>query len=122
MHVLGDRGTPIRVEFGNEIAIRLILGCLRHITGRLDIEFQPLFVESDQHYYRVFVRILNRPDQEENIGFLFHCKKCGNRGVYIEKDSKCQVCDEKLQFAGPLWIGKLFEKEFYKKWKRMFKI
>ena len=110
-------GTPIRVEFGNEIAIRLILGCLRHITGRLDIEFQPLFIESDQHYYRVFVRVLNRPDQSENMGFLFHCKKCGNRGTVLEKVPKCQVCDEKLQFAGPLWIGKLFEKEFLEKMK-----
>ena len=108
-------GTPIRVEFGNEIAIRLILGCLRHITGRLDIEFQPLFAESDQHYYRVFVRILNRPDQTENIGFLFHCKECGNRGTAQNRDFTCQVCNNKLEFAGPLWIGQLFEKEFLEK-------
>ncbi|MDX1533522.1 MAG: tRNA (guanine-N1)-methyltransferase [Nitrosopumilaceae archaeon] len=105
-------GVPIRVEFGNEIAIRLILGCLRHITGRLDIEFQPLFVESDQHYYRIFVRVLNRPDQEENLGYVFHCKNCSNRGTSLEKNSKCSICDQKLQFAGPLWIGRLFEREF----------
>ena len=105
-------GVPIRVEFGNEIAIRLILGCLRHVTGRLDIEFQPLFVESDQHYYRVFVRVLNRPDQEENIGYIYQCKNCKNRGISLENNFKCKICDEKLQFAGPLWIGKLFDKEF----------
>ena len=105
-------GTTIRVEFGNEIAIRLILGCLRHVSARLDIEFQPLFVESDQHYYRMFVRILNRPDQGDNIGYIFHCKNCRNRGTRIEKDAKCGVCNEELSFAGPLWIGNLFEKKF----------
>jgi len=105
-------GIPIRTEFGNEIAIRLILGSLRHVSARLDIEFQPLFVESDQHYYRIFVRILNRPDQEDNIGYIFHCKNCGNRGSVIEKEGKCTLCNEKLSFAGPLWIGDLFEKKF----------
>ena len=105
-------GTAIRVEFGNEIAIRLILGCLRHVSARLDIEFQPLFVESDQHYYRIFVRILNRPDQRDNIGYIFYCKNCGNRGTETEKNVKCSVCNEKLSFAGPLWIGSLFEKKF----------
>jgi len=105
-------GTPIRTEFGNEIAIRLILGSLRHVSARLDIEIQPLFVESDQHYYRIFVRILNRPDQEDNIGYIFHCKNCGNRGSVIEKEEKCTLCNEKLSFAGPLWIRNLFEKKF----------
>jgi len=105
-------GISTRTEFGNEIAIRLILGGLRHVSARLDIEFQPLFVESDQHYYRIFVRILNRPDQEDNIGYIFHCKNCGNRGSVIEKEIKCTICNEKLSFAGPLWIGNLFEKKF----------
>ena len=105
-------GIPIRVEFGNEIAIRLILGCLRHVTGRLDIEFQPQYVESDQHYYRVFVKVLNRPDQEENLGYIYQCKNCKNRGTSIENNFKCKNCNEELQFAGPLWIGKLFDSEF----------
>lgn len=105
-------GIPIRVVFGNEVAIRLILGCLRHITGRLDIEFHPLFVESDQHYYRIFVKVLNRPDQDENLGYVFHCKKCGNRGTVLENNSECNVCKQKLEFAGPLWVGKLFDVKF----------
>lgn len=104
-------GTPIRTEFGNEIAIRLVLGCLRHIADRLDMEIQPLFVESDQHYYRAFVRVLNRNCQDANTGFLYHCKKCGDRGTAAKADSVCR-CNNRLEFAGPLWTGQLFEKQF----------
>ena len=39
-------GIPIRTEYGNEIAIRLILGCLRMVAGRLGLEIIPLYVES----------------------------------------------------------------------------
>ena len=107
-------GITIRVEYGNEIAIRLILGCLRMITGRLGVKMMPLFVESDMHYYRTFVRILNRPDQDENIGYILHCNNCGNRKISLEQIFNCELCESKNDIAGPLWIGKIFEKEFVK--------
>lgn len=105
-------GIPIRVKYGNEIAIRLILGCLRTVTGRLGVEMLPLFVVSDMHYYRTYVKILNRPDQEENVGYIVHCKNCGNRKTSLEQIQKCELCQSENKIAGPLWIGKIFEKEF----------
>ena len=57
------------------MAIRLILGSLRSVAARLGIEIIPMFVESEMHYYRTYVKILNRIDQEENIGYIIHCKK-----------------------------------------------
>ena len=57
-------GIPIKTHYSNEIALRLVLGCVRSITARLDIEMNPLFVESDMHYYRVYLKILNRPENE----------------------------------------------------------
>ncbi len=105
-------GTSIRAEFGNEVAIRLVLGCLRHITARLDVKFEPVFVESDQHYYRIFARIHGRPDTEENMGHVFYCPSCGNRGTTPYKGGACQVCGGEQEFAGPLWTGRLFEEGF----------
>ena len=63
-------GTPIKTEFSNEIAIRLILGCVSFVAGRLDISFQPLFVDHDMHYYRTYMKILNTPEKEESIGYI----------------------------------------------------
>jgi len=107
-------GLPQKTEYSNEIAIRLILGCIRIIAARLHIEMIPLFVESDLHYYRTYVRILNRPDQSENIGYILHCKKCNNRRLIKEQKNSCDICDSKIDLAGPLWIGQLFDKEYVK--------
>ena len=105
-------GIPVRAEYGNEIAIRLILGCLRGVAGRLGVKVIPLFVESEMHYYRIYVKVLNRPDQEENIGYILHCKNCGHREISLEYEQECNLCNQKISIAGPLWIGKIFDREF----------
>ncbi|MCV0392775.1 MAG: tRNA (guanine-N1)-methyltransferase [Nitrosopumilus sp.] len=108
-------GIPVRAEYGNEIAIRLILGCLRVVAARLGVTIIPLFVESDMHYYRTFVKILNRPDQQNNLGYIVHCKNCRHRKISLETQQTCELCKLKINLAGPLWIGKIFEKDFIQK-------
>lgn len=105
-------GVSVRTEFSNEIAVRLMLGCLRQVAARMGMKFEPLAVESDQHYYRFFVRILSRRDVARNMGFVCYCGSCGERGVSAESRSECGNCGQSAQLAGPLWIGPLFEKEF----------
>lgn len=105
-------GIPIRTEYGNEIAIRLILGCLRMVAGRLGVEIIPLYVESNMHYYRTYVRVHKRPDQKENLGYVNQCKNCGHRTMSTEKIHQCEMCNSLNKVAGPLWIGKIFDKEF----------
>ena len=97
-------GIPVRVEYGNEIAIRLILGSLRIVAARLGVKIIPMFVESEMHYYRTYVKILNRIDQEENIGYIIHCKNCGHRKIVLEQEHECELCKLKTSIAGPLWI------------------
>ena len=105
-------GIPVKTEYGNEIAIRLILGCLRTVAARLGVEMIPMFVESEMHYYRTYVKILNRPDQHENLGYILHCKNCGHRKITLEQEHECELCALKISIAGPLWIGSIFNKEF----------
>jgi tRNA (guanine26-N2/guanine27-N2)-dimethyltransferase len=105
-------GVPVRTEYGNEIAIRLVLGSLRAVAARLGVEIIPMFVESEMHYYRVYVKVRNRPDQQENLGYILHCKNCGHRKITLEQEQECELCKLKISIAGPLWIGKIFDKEF----------
>ncbi len=104
-------GTPVKTEFSNEIAIRLILGCVSFVAGRLDISFQPLFVDHDMHYYRTYMKILNTPEKEEKIGYIIFCRSCKDRYTEITRQNKCRKCGHETEIAGPLWIGKLFEKD-----------
>ena len=105
-------GIPIKTKFSNEIAIRLVLGCVNVIANRLDITMTPLFVDNAMHYYRAYIKILTRPDQDEKLGYILYCKHCGARNVENMIVSQCDNCNDKLQVGGPLWIGKLFDKEF----------
>ena len=105
-------GVPVRTEYGNEIAIRLVLGSLRAVAARLGVTVIPMFVESEMHYYRTYVKVLNRVDQKENLGYILHCKNCGNRKIALEQEQKCELCKSKISIAGPLWIDKIFDKEF----------
>jgi len=105
-------GVPVRTEYGNEIAIRLVLGSLRAVAARLGVEIIPMFVESEMHYYRIYVKVRNRPDQQENLGYILHCKNCGHRKITLEQEQECELCKLKISIAGPLWIGKIFDKEF----------
>ena len=108
-------GVPVKTEFSNEIAIRLILGCVNFVAGRLDISFEPLFVDHDMHYYRTYLKILNTPEQEEKIGYIIFCRNCGDRYTDVKCETKCRKCAQNTEVAGPLWIGRLFDKEFVKK-------
>ena len=108
-------GVPIKTEYSNEIAIRLILGCLEYVAGRLDVQIIPQFVQHDMHYYRAYLKILNKPGQKEQLGYIIHCKSCGSRKAVMKQEEVCDICNSKLEVAGPLWIGQLFEKEFVMK-------
>lgn len=105
-------GIPIKTTYSNEIAIRLILGMIAAVAARLELEATPIFVETNQHYYRVYMKIQHKPDTRNLIGFIQHCRRCGNRFSTIESTQHCKLCKSELQTAGPLWVGALFEKEF----------
>jgi len=105
-------GVTVRAEYGNELAIRLVLGCLRIVAGRIGVDIVPLFSESNMHYYRTYVRVLIRQDQKENMGYILHCKNCGYRKISFEQSNECELCKSKIDVAGPLWIDKIFDKQF----------
>jgi tRNA (guanine26-N2/guanine27-N2)-dimethyltransferase len=105
-------GIPVKTAYSNEISIRLILGLTISVAARLDVEATPMFVETNQHYYRVYLRILNKPDTRDQIGYIVHCKNCGNRRATSESVSSCELCSSTIELAGPLWIGKLFDRDF----------
>ena len=112
-------GIPIKTEFSNEIAIRLILGCVSFVAGRLDISFEPLFVDHDMHYYRTYLKILNTPEKDEKIGYIIFCRSCKDRHAENMQETECRNCGQKTEIAGPLWIGNLFQKEFVNKMKNI---
>lgn len=130
-------GSPMRRSgFGDEMSLRLMLGCLCTIAGRLDLSVHPLLVHSDQHYYRAYARIAGRADQSEMMGLLHLCRRCGwraadpasgrpgrrrgggrhGRAAAPSAPSSLPECPEcgapRPDSAGPLWTGPVFDAQF----------
>ena len=101
---------PMPCMFSNELGIR-ILAYRAIIEGeKICKNFMPVFCHAGKHYYRVYLK--NVPKAAGNIGFILICRKCLNFKVSEKNDDIC--CSKRMDFAGPLYIGKLFENNLIK--------
>jgi tRNA (guanine26-N2/guanine27-N2)-dimethyltransferase len=51
----------------------------------------------------------------KELGYIAHCFECLNREIFNKLSkikSSCNVCGKKFSFAGPLWLGELYDKNF----------
>lgn len=114
-------GKPLRTEYCHEIAVRLVIGCAAATAAKYEVGIIPLFSHSTDHYVRVYIALKHGADSADKslsqMGYILHCFKCFNRET-LSKDAllgygwKCSECGSKMDYAGPLWLGKLWDKEF----------
>lgn len=107
-------GVPLRTAYGAETAVRLILGCVCTIAGRLGVGMWPLYAESHMHYYRIYARMRPKPGPRQ-MGYVVHCRQCGLRRASAISDMVCESCGAATEHAGPLWTGRLFDPDFVQK-------
>ena len=113
-------GKPLRTEYCHELAVRLLAGCLASTTARHDIGVRIAFCHSTDHYIRVYAVIDYGAQKADNslkeMGFVLHCFECFHRetvpGIFTRLGRECPECHGKLSIAGPLWLGKIFDRDF----------
>ncbi|MGQ9624822.1 MAG: tRNA (guanine(10)-N(2))-dimethyltransferase [Candidatus Bathycorpusculaceae bacterium] len=113
-------GKPLRTEYCHEIAVRLLAGCLATTAAKHDIGIYLLFSHSTNHYIRVYAKTKYGAKEADetlkNMGFIIHCFNCLHRktakGLFTAFSKKCGECGSKTDFAGPLWLGKIFDRKF----------
>ncbi len=117
-------GTSLRTEYCHEIAVRLLAGCLAMMAAKHEIGIKILLSHSTDHYIRLYSSISHgarKADESlEKMGFILHCFKCLHREAHlgmpaVGMEAKCSKCGSNLKFAGPLWLGSIFDIEFCKK-------
>lgn len=114
-------GRPINNHYANETAIRLLTSLIALTASRLELAIHPLFAHANLHYLRVYIEVSLSSSQAnkvyDNIGYLRHCFRCGNRNVVMEYDKSevCELCGNSFSLGGKLWISRLFDKNFIKK-------
>ncbi|MDI6848081.1 MAG: tRNA (guanine(10)-N(2))-dimethyltransferase, partial [Candidatus Bathyarchaeia archaeon] len=114
-------GKPLRTEYCHELAVRLLAGCLAVTAAKYDIGISILFSHSTNHYIRIYAKIAygaKKADESiKNMGYILHCFNCFHRetlktSFLMTHSGKCSQCNSKLDYAGPLWLGKIFDKNF----------
>jgi tRNA (guanine26-N2/guanine27-N2)-dimethyltransferase len=114
-------GKPLRTEYCHELAVRLLAGCLATTAAKHDIGISVVFSHSTNHYIRIYATTkygAKKADESiKNMGYILHCFNCFHRETtkehfLVEHSRKCSECNSKLDIAGPLWLGKIFDREF----------
>ena len=98
-----------------ELALRLQLAALAREAWLLGRGIEPLFSYSDGRTFRTAVRLRQRirSGEEQQLGFLARCQRCGDQAVQALLDLQgwrpCACTDGCGRWAvsGPLWIGPL---------------
>jgi tRNA (guanine26-N2/guanine27-N2)-dimethyltransferase len=113
-------GKPLRTEYCQELAVRLLAGCVATVAAKHDIGIRLLFSYCSDHYVRVYAEIgygAKKADESvKNLGYVLHCFNCLHRETardpFANCLKNCPECGHKMDYAGPLWVGKVFDKRF----------
>ncbi|MFW9987882.1 MAG: tRNA (guanine(10)-N(2))-dimethyltransferase [Candidatus Odinarchaeota archaeon] len=116
---------PLHTEYSKEIGSRILVYFISRIANVNKIGIIPLLTFYSAHFIRVFCATFKNQEKItksfKNIGYIIHCKNCGYRYSFgnniIEISNECPLCKNKknLDYAGPLWIGKLHNLNFINK-------
>jgi tRNA (guanine26-N2/guanine27-N2)-dimethyltransferase len=113
-------GKPLRTEYCHELAVRLLAGCIATLAAKHDIGIRVVFSHSTDHYIRVYARIsygAKKADKSvKNLGYVLHCFNCLHRETaknpFAKRIEKCPECGSKMDYSGPLWLERIFDKRF----------
>jgi len=113
-------GKPLRTEYCHELAVRLLVGCLAWQAAKHDVGVYPVFSYSTYNNVRAYATVgygAKQADKSiQNMGYILHCFSCFHReqqkGNAQPLKRDCPECGSKLQIAGPLWLGPLWNNKF----------
>lgn len=110
---------PIKTEFCHEVGLRILLGSIVQACIKHDFGIDVLLSYSVDHYFRAYVKLdlgAKKADSSASLlGYIFYCEKCGWRGSAFLNErivNECPNCSLEVKRAGPLWLGKIVNKEF----------
>lgn len=111
---------PLKTEYYPEMGVRILMGAVARTLAKHDKAMMPLLSYASAHYVRLLAaakKDIKAADEHlENMGFISHCFNCGARewryGLAVHLPERCPVCGHATSLAGPLWLGRLHDKDF----------
>jgi len=84
-----------------EIGIRILLGFICREAGKYDRGIKPLISYSTDHYFRVYIQVINGKSKAND----------SMKNYSIVKSNELFTSKTKIAKIGPLWVGKLQNKK-----------
>jgi tRNA (guanine26-N2/guanine27-N2)-dimethyltransferase len=123
---------PMRdVPHHAEISSRVLIGAIFRKAMEQDITIKPLFTIARRHFVKVIMERVSsidraNADRQHNIGYLMQCRACKDHFTItldeLQATRECHACkSQRIDHAGPLWIGELEDGEFCKTLELNFK-
>jgi len=116
---------PLHTNYCKEIGARILIYFISRMANINKMGIIPLLTFYSNHFIRVFaITIKEQSSISKNFkkyGYIFHCKNCNYRtsieSNILDTPKECPSCNmaDKLDFAGPLWVGKIHDKQFLEK-------
>lgn len=113
---------PYKSEYCHETGIRILAGFVSLTIAKYKKYIEDIKLShSSEHYMRLYIKVnkgsaATDNSLAKNIGYIVHCKKCLFReainGLASSIPEICPICGEKMVVAGPLWTGKLQNRDF----------
>ena len=112
-------GKPLRTEYCHELAVRLLAGCTATLAAKHDIGIQRGFQPQQRTLHPAIRSNLHtaRKKADESVktlGYILHCFNCLHRETTRQPfgNLTCPECGSKMDYAGPLWLGNIFDQQF----------
>jgi tRNA (guanine26-N2/guanine27-N2)-dimethyltransferase len=111
---------PRNTEYHAEMGLRVLISALVRTAARYDLAAEPVFSHATKHYARTYLRLDSGAQAAdaliEKLGHVDHCEHClfreATSGLIADPHDWCPKCDEAIQTAGPIWLGRTCDPEF----------
>ena len=114
----------LHTDYCKEIGARILIHFISRIANVNNLGIIPLLTFYSSHFLRIFCTTFKDKRKIskffENYGYIIHCNNCGYRTTIknsiLDAAQECPECknQDKIDYAGPLWIGEIHNEEFIK--------
>lgn len=113
---------PLRNEFSKEVGLRILIKKVQEVAAQYEVALTPIFSHASNHYMRAYFQKSTGAGRTDSIlekqGFILYCWGCLWREPVkplFGAPTNCPKCGKLLDWAGPLWLGKLWDEQLTKR-------
>jgi tRNA (guanine26-N2/guanine27-N2)-dimethyltransferase len=107
----------IRNYLMHETGLRILIRKVQLQGTQFDKALVPILSYHKDHYFRIYFKVTKGKIKTDEIinkhNYLLFCPKCLKYEVSAQNKKTC--CKQPIDYLGPMWTGKLFDKNLTKK-------